>query len=320
MGITDAVLGHVHREFASLRSRIDGFEKTVPTLVIGPPGEDGKDAEPISIERLTTALERNENGLRSVFDGLVQSAVGEHIKALPAPEPVIVTGPAGPAGSDGKDAVVDPEVLRAEVAKAVSELPIPKDGQDGAPGAPGANGRDGIDGKDGVGLAGAMQSKDGTLVLTLTNGEIRDVGQVAGRDGRDGERGEKGIDGKDGAPGLHGTLENLKIERLSERTIQFQFKDGTPVHGGTLRLDHPVWKNTWSPTERYDKSDVVQWSGGDWIALVDDPREKPGTGPPERTGWQMSIKPGSQGKTGPAGPPGPMGLKGDPGPQGKAGY
>lgn len=39
---------------------------------------------------------------------------------------------------------------------------------------------------DGVGLAGAMIDRDGALVVTLTNGEIKTLGPVVGKDGKDG--------------------------------------------------------------------------------------------------------------------------------------
>lgn len=77
-------------------------------------------------------------------------------------------------------------------------------------------GEKGDRGETGVGMAGAMIDRSGVLVLTLSNGEVRELGPVVGKDGRDGidgkdgadgtpgADGRDGIDGKDGAPGKDG--------------------------------------------------------------------------------------------------------------------
>ena len=93
---------------------------------------------------------------------LIEEAVGEAVKAIPAPKD----------GDPGESITVDDvaPMIRDEVAKAVSAIPAAKDG---------------------VGLAGALIDRDGNLVVTLTNGEAKTLGPVVGKDG-------KGIDGKDG--------------------------------------------------------------------------------------------------------------------------
>ncbi len=53
-----------------------------------------------------------------------------------------------------------------------------KDGQDGAPGKDGEDGKDGTDGKDGVGIADINIDNDGKLIVTLTNGEVKDLGKI----------------------------------------------------------------------------------------------------------------------------------------------
>jgi hypothetical protein len=83
------------------------------------------------------------------------------VKAIPAPK----NGEDGKPGADGKEG---------------------KPGEDGKPGAdglPGANGEPGAKGADGVGLAGAMIDRDGCLMATLTNGEVKNLGPVVGKDG-----------------------------------------------------------------------------------------------------------------------------------------
>jgi len=56
-------------------------------------------------------------------------------------------------------------------------IEIPKAGEKGEPG------------KDGLGLAGAMIDRDGALLVTLTNGEVKSLGKVVGKDGTDGKDG-----------------------------------------------------------------------------------------------------------------------------------
>jgi len=53
-----------------------------------------------------------------------------------------------------------------------------KHGVDGAKGKDGLDGKDGADGKDGVSVVDATVDMDGHLVLTLSNGELIDAGEV----------------------------------------------------------------------------------------------------------------------------------------------
>lgn len=104
------------------------------------------------------------------------------VAALPAPK----------NGEPGKDApAVDLEVLVKRVAELV---PKPADGKPGAD-APAVDLAAvaklvvvpiPADGKDGHGLAGAMIDRDGSLQITLSNGEVKNLGRVVGKDGADG--------------------------------------------------------------------------------------------------------------------------------------
>jgi hypothetical protein len=70
-------------------------------------------------------------------------------------------------------------IVSLKVAEYLIENPPPA-------GEKGMDGKDGADGKDGVGLAGALIDRDGSLVVTLTNGEVKSLGSVVGKDGADG--------------------------------------------------------------------------------------------------------------------------------------
>lgn len=78
------------------------------------------------------------------------------------------------------EAVKAPEIpdIPAMVAEAVAAIPSPKDGKDGA------DGRDGCDAMD------AMQDKDGNLVITFSDGRMKNVGLVCGKDGQPGKDGQ----------------------------------------------------------------------------------------------------------------------------------
>lgn len=155
-----------------------------------------------------------------------QTTIAELQTRLAAAEARTMTpGPPGPAGRDGIDGVNGKDGRdgkdgpQGPAGKDGAPGPNGKDGlngADGAQGLAGKDGRDGIDGKDGaqglagrdgVGVAAALLSKDGTLVLTLSDGAVCDIGVVRGADGRDGlagKDGRDGLNGKDGTNGLNG--------------------------------------------------------------------------------------------------------------------
>lgn len=76
-------------------------------------------------------------------------------------------------------------------------------GKDGKDGSNGIDGRDGIDGDDGVSVVGAKIDFDDSLLFTLSDGKILNVGEVKGEKGEKGERGPVGPKGP-GATTLSG--------------------------------------------------------------------------------------------------------------------
>jgi hypothetical protein len=85
----------------------------------------------------------------------------------------------GKDGADGKSIAIDDvaPLIAAEISKHVASIPAPKDGKDG---------------RDGTGISNAAIKRDGSLMVTLSNGQAIDIGPVVGRDG---------VDGRDGSPG-----------------------------------------------------------------------------------------------------------------------
>lgn len=133
---------------------------------------------------------------KQVADLIAQNAaLKKELSELPDIQAAISKGIADavaaiPAPKDGKDC--DMEAVSAALQEMVKAIPLPKDGKDGRDGIDGkdgASGTDGIQGEkgiDGTGMAGALIDRDGCLQITLTNGEVKNLGKVEGADGKDG--------------------------------------------------------------------------------------------------------------------------------------
>lgn len=97
-------------------------------------------------------------------------------------------------------------------------------GEPGLPGKDGSNGIDGRDGEDGVSVVAAKIDFDDSLVFTLSDGSILNVGEVKG------EKGEKGDQGPRGAAGMSGVGGNGGFYNIDGGLYN-------SVYGGTTALD-----------------------------------------------------------------------------------
>lgn len=167
----------------------------------GEPGPAGKDADPVTKEQIVEAV-------LSCSDG-IQDAVAKHLALNPPPAGRNgidgKDGAAGENGIDGKDAdPIDYDGIQKFVTDRISIIPVPKDGRDGIDGNDAdpidydgihkfvveriaeipvpKDGKNGIDGKNGVGLTGGLIDRSGALVVTLSDGTVRDLGCVVGKD------------------------------------------------------------------------------------------------------------------------------------------
>jgi hypothetical protein len=204
------------------------------------------------------------------------------------------------------------------------DLPGPKGdkGNDGEPGPSGASGAVGPPGPVGpVGPAGAAgdpgepgpRGEAGQVGTKGIDGEIGPRGPEgpSGRDGRDGLQGiagEKGLDGVDGKTGRDGTLENLKIERVNDRTIRFCFKDGTPVEGGEQFFPLMLFRGTFEDAKGYEPGDVVVSKGSSWVALEATNRRPSDVGVTKA--WALIAQRGRDGTKGDQGRDGAEGRPG----------
>jgi hypothetical protein len=250
---------YVERAVAPLHERIRELEAREPER--GEKGEPGKDAEQIDIDSFASSISEvvisaliGGEGLKSLIDLQVADSVSEYAKANPP--------------KDGKD------------------------GLDGRDGARGEKGEAGESGRDGAGVADLLIDREGNLVATMTDGRVKSLGIVLGRDGAPGR------DGKDGAD-----FSKAEIDWEGERTLVIRGE------GGEIRktISVPMDKGYYREGMACEKADVVTHDGNAWIALRDT-KAKPCH--ENKEDWRLFARKGRDGRDGKDGkpPPGPVRL------------
>lgn len=156
--------------------------------------------------------------------------------------------------------------IAAAVADAIKSIPVPNDG---------AKGKDGLD-------AVTPILKDGVLLFTMSDGSIREVGEVKGKDGQP---------GRDGVDGLG--FDDLSAEYDGERGIVLRFVRGEQTKEFAFTMPVIIDRGVWSEGKEYVAGDAVTWAGSVWIAQKDT-SGKPDGG----DGWRLSVKRGRDGKDG----------------------
>lgn len=179
---------------------------------------------------------------------------------------------------DGASVSIDDvrPVLEGLVNEAAKALPVPKDG---------------------VGAAGAIIDRQGHLVLTLTNGDTKDLGQVVGKDAdqdalvaliRD-EVAKIPVP-KDGADGLG--FDDMTVDYDGERTVILRWSRGEIVKEAKIQIPVLIDRGVFKDGSGYVRGDGVTWGGSYWIAQGDT-GEKPGDG---SKSWRLAVKKGRDGK------------------------
>jgi len=152
-------------------------------------------------------------------------------------------------------------------------------GEKGADGKDGRDGADGQNGKDGAGIADLLRDHEGNLVATFTDGRLKNLGPIQGKDGRDGRDGFQ--------------LEDFDCRVLDDdRTIELAFRAGSVEHIATLKWPTLIDRGVFKAGESYERGDAVTWAGSIWIAQKDT-EAKPDT--PD-SGWRLAVKRGRDGK------------------------
>jgi hypothetical protein len=184
----------------------------------------------------------------------------------------------------------DPEFMREVVATYLRDNPPPA----GPKGDPGDEGPIGPQGDPGFGVAGAFINQCGHLVLTLGNGEAKDVGPVVGADGRDGF-----------------SLEDFTAEYDGERGLVLSFADENLKAEHSLHLPITIHRGFWAAGTRAKQGDAWTCDGSLWIAKRDNDT-KPSY--QNKDDWIMAARKGRDGEQGPPGrdhvTPQPVALNG----------
>lgn len=254
-----------------------------------PPARDGKDADPEAIrEMIDAAVAEQANAFRPDTEAQERRWEEADAAALETETRLREYGIRLEAlGQIDVSACVD-----AAVKSAVANLPPPVDGksvtaEDVAPLIEGAVQRAVAAlpaAKDGVGLAGALIDKDGGLVVTLTNGDMRDLGKVVGRDGVD----AKGEPGRDAVAltGFDATLsEDGRVLKLSLESDEVRIEH-------SLQLPVMIYRGVFKEGQAYGIGDTVTWAGSLWHCSAPT-ADKPGEGSAD---WTLAAKRGRDGK------------------------
>lgn len=191
-------------------------------------------------------------------------------------------------GAAIKEAVAPLQKRIGELEAALAAIPAGRDGKDGKDGES-IKGDAGEKGADGIGLAGAMIDRDGNLQITMTNGEVKNLGPVVGKDG------SNGTDGKDGL-----SLESFEMEYLGESheiaikaACQGRVKEIRYSAGGIRPAGY------WREGTKAKAGEAWVHGGSLWIAMKDC-ASKPAT---NDEGWIIAARAGRDGERGASGKP-----------------
>lgn len=163
-------------------------------------------------------------------------------------------------------------IVGLKVAEHLAENPPPA-------GEKGADGRDGADGKDGVGMAGALIDRDGSLVVTMTNGEVKSLGAVVGKDG---------ASGKDGF-----SLEDFSAES-DGNVVTLKFTGQGITKAYEISIPAPVYKGYYRSGRKCLEGDMLTHDGSLWVA------KRANCSEPclNSDDWQLAVRKGRDGRDG----------------------
>lgn len=205
-------------------------------------------------------------------------------------------GPPGPAGEQGPPGPMGPV------------------GEVGQRGPQGEIGPAGADGKAATFDLAAVATAAAALIPLPRDGQPG----VPGPSGRDGKDGAPGRDGKDGADGL-GFADFSASYDAETREVVLKWARDERMEEVRVRFELPTYRGIYERGQTYQAGESVTFGGSYWIAS-EATRAVPGAPDTESRAWQLAVKKGADGKTGPKGERGEMGPKGDKGDLGPARY
>jgi hypothetical protein len=294
--IGEMVAREVHTAVAALPLPKDGESVTVEdvrplidealgaAVAMLPVPKDGADAE--------SAFAKATADMPALVKQMVDEAIAEipPVEAPPAIEP---------------DMAAIGETIAAEVERAVAAIPPPRDGtsvtaEELRPLVDDAVGKAVAAlpvPKDGVGVAGAVIDRDGGLVLTLSDGAVRELGSVVGKDADMASIEARLRDlvaalppAKDGVDGVG--FDDLEFEHDGGRNFALRFVRGDVVKAFPFTVPIVLDAGVFKEGTTYDAGDGVTWSGSYWIA-----QKETGAKPDSGDGsWRLSVKRGRDAK------------------------
>jgi hypothetical protein len=203
-----------------------------------------------SAEKVVSALKQIEDRLNDKYEELLNTPAmkGE-------------AGPQGPAGKDGKDG---------------------RNGVDGRDGKDGIDGKDGVDGKDGISVVDATVDFDGSLVITLSDGNQIDAGQLFSPETAQtiqiikGGAGGTALPSQAGNAGKYLTTDGTALSwdavaggsgTVTSITAGSGLSGGTITSSGTIALDiNSLSPTTVAPTDLVPVYDVSATANADCTA------------------------------------------------------
>ena len=133
-------------------------------------------------------------------------------------------------------------------------------------------------GRDGIGVTSMFIDRSGALVHTLSDGTVREVGIVVG---------------KDGEPGMG--FDDMTAEFDGHRCLTFRFTRGEKTKEFKFALPSPAYREIYRSEETYFLGDMVSFGGSIWHCAVPATTTKPGQGNPH---WKLACKHGRDGRDG----------------------
>ena len=274
----------------------------------GPKGEKGDPGEPGPAGPIGPRGEQGEKGL----DGAVgprgePGAMGEKGERGERGERG-ETGPAGADGPAGRD--VDPEIVRAMVAAAVQQVPVPKDGRDGRDGEPG---RDAVHVEILDGIENGKRYGRNTFAAHAG-------GLVRSFKATDPLTGETDLERAGWHVVVRG-IDDLSIEIGEDlRTVRVRCTmTGGKVLERAMVIPAMIDRGIFKGETRYEAGDVVTWDGSMWVCRGVALDVRPGI-PKDQplheeslAAWRLAVKRGRDGRDGIRGEKGERGAEGRPG-------
>lgn len=286
-------------DMAAVKAMIDEAVNALPAPAAGKDGANGKDGASVTVGDLQPLMDETIRQMRKDADEaiaeplrLAEAARDSILKALgnlrqPEDGKSVTLEDVQPMLADAVKGMQDEAAQKLDAA--IKSLPAPKDGRDGADGK---DGKGGEKGADGAGIADLLTDRDGALVATFTDGRMKNLGVIVGKDGRDGKDGEKGLPGQDGRDGLG--FDDLAVEYDGEKTITLKMQRGDVVKEANIVLPINIDRGIFKEGQTYTAGDSVTWGGSYWIA-----QRATGAKPDSAdSGWRLAVKKGRDGKDG----------------------